>query len=48
MKTFLFFVLLLQAQAFNTVVPEKSYADPIGTETPSAPLSPNPYRSQGF
>ena len=28
MKTFLFFVLLLQAQAFNTVVPEKSYADP--------------------
>ena len=28
MKTFLFLVLLLQAQAFNTVVPEKSYADP--------------------
>ncbi|MDG1072216.1 MAG: hypothetical protein P8P32_11435 [Akkermansiaceae bacterium] len=28
MKTFLFFVLLLQAQAFNTVIPEKSYAHP--------------------
>ncbi|MCH1510239.1 MAG: hypothetical protein L7T84_13605 [Akkermansiaceae bacterium] len=28
MKSFLFFVLLPQAQAFNTVIPEKSYADP--------------------